>query len=321
MTGRTTRRNFLITGVAVAGGIVGSNALQQNTTNSAMKAATMPERVLGRTEIKVPIFGLGGAGQTPLSWEGKERDAVAIIEKALEFGIRYYDTAASYGPSEDYLGKILPRDRDKLFLASKTDKRDRDGAWRELERSLKRLNTEYLDLWQLHHVSFSEELDKIFSASGAVKALEEAMQQKLVRFTGITGHHDPKVIAEGLRRYPFHTTLIPVNAADKHHPRPFLPVVLPVAQEKNVGVIAMKVPAYGRLFKPGGLTGMQQALGYSLSQPGVHCCVIAAESIKQLEDNVKIAQAFQQLPEKELAAIEKRTAAIWEDSTFFRAWT
>ena len=321
MSEKTTRRNFLMTSVAVASGVVGATTLQQNASNTATPPAKMPERVLGRTEIKVPIFGLGGAGQTPLSWEGRERDALAIIEKALQLGIRYFDTASSYGPSEDYLGKVLPPHRSKLFLASKTDKRDRDGAWRELERSLKRLNTDYLNLWQLHHVSFPQELDTIFSASGAIKAVEEAIDQKIVRFTGITGHHDPRVIAEGLRRYPFHTTLIPVNAADKHHPRPFLPVVLPVAQQKNVGVIAMKVPAYGRLFKPGGLSGMQQALGYSLSQPGVQCCVIAAESIPQLEENVKVARAFKLLKNQELAEIEQRTAAIWEDSTFFRAWT
>ncbi len=317
MTEKQTRRNFLLTSVAVAGSITATTAWQQ----AAKPTATMPERVLGRTNVKLPIFGLGGAGQTPLSWNDKERDAQAIIQKALELGIRYFDTAASYGPSEDYLGKVLPPHRSKLFIASKTDKRDRDGAWRELERSLKRLNTDYLDLWQLHHVSFTQELDTIFSKSGAIQAVEEAIEQKLVRFAGITGHHDPKIIAEGLRRYPFHTTLIPVNAADKHHPRPFLPVVMPVAQEKNVGVIAMKVPAYGRLFKPGGLTGMQQALGYAMSQPGVHCCVIAAETVSQLENNVKIARAFKPLSESELTAIAQRTASIWEDSTFFRAWT
>ncbi|MBE8989144.1 aldo/keto reductase [Nostoc sp. LEGE 12450] len=321
MTEGKTRRNFLITSIALTGGIVATNALQQNTNNTATPPATMPERMLGRTEVNLPIFGLGGAGQTPLSWEGKEDDAVAIIQRALELGIRYFDTAASYGPSEDYLGKVLPPHRSKIFLASKTDQRDRDGAWRELERSLKRLNTDYLDLWQLHHVSFSQELDTIFSPSGAIKALEEAIQQKLVRFAGITGHHDPQVIAEGLRRYPFHTTLIPVNAADQHHPRPFIPVVLPVAQEKNVGVIAMKVPAYGRLFKPGGLTGMEQALGYTMSQSGVHCCVIAAETVTQLENNVKIARAFMPLKKEELTAIALAAANIWEDSTFFRTWT
>ncbi|MDJ0617213.1 MAG: aldo/keto reductase [Calothrix sp. MO_192.B10] len=321
MTGKRTRRNFLTTTAAIAGGIVGCTTWQNNTTSNATPPTPMPERILGNTGVKVPIFGLGGAGRTPLSKNGRERDAVAQIEKALSLGIRYFDTAASYGPSEDYLGKVLPSRRSKLFLATKTDKRDRDGAWRELERSLKRLKTDYLDLWQLHHVSFNNELDTIFSNSGAIKAMEEAIQQKIVRFSGITGHHEPEVIAEGLRRYPFHTTLIPVNAADKYHPRPFLPVVLPVARQKNVGVIAMKVPAYGRLFKPGGLTGMEQALGYSMSQPGVHCCIVAAENVKQLEGNVKVARAFQQLSGKELAAIEKRVAGIWQDSTFFRAWT
>lgn len=332
MTQKTTRRTFLTTSVAVAGGIIGGAALQQNltsaskdqpsvTTNQPPSTTAMPERELGNTGVRVPIFGLGGAGQTPLSWNNHERQAVAIIQRALELGIRYFDTAAEYGPSEDYLGKVLPAHREKIFLASKTSARDRDGAWRELERSLKRLNTDHLDLWQLHHVSFEQELNKIFSSNGAIKAIEEAKQQKLVRFVGITGHHEPAIIVEGLRRYPFNTTLIPINAADRHHPRPFIPTVLPVARQKQVGVIAMKVPAYGRLFKPGVLDGMHQALGYTLSQPGVHCCIIAAETIAQLESNVKVARAFQPLTEASLAEIEQRTAAAWEDNNFFRAWT
>ncbi len=332
MNRKTTRRTFLTTSVAVAGGIIGGAALTQNltsaskdqpsvTTNQPPSTTAMPERELGNTGVRVPIFGLGGAGQTPLSWENRERDAVAIIQRALELGIRYFDTASSYGPSEDYLGKVLPSHREKVFLASKTAERDRDGVWKELERSLKRLNTDYLDLWQLHHVSFKEELDKIFSKDGAAKALEEAKAQKLIRFAGISGHHEPDIIAEGLRRYPFDTTLICINAADKHHPRPFIPTVLPVARQKGVGVIAMKVPAYGRLFKPGVLDGMHQAMGYTLSQPGVHCCIIAAESVAQLESNVEVARAFQPLNEASLAQIEQRTAASWQDNTFFRAWT
>jgi len=325
MTRKTTRRTFLTTSVAVAGGIIGGAGLKQNLTSASRdqspSTTVMPERVLGNTGVRVPIFGLGGAGQTPLSWENREKDAVAIIQRALELGIRYFDTAADYGPSEDNLGKVLPAHRDEIFLASKTDKRDRDGAWKQLERSLKRLNTDHLDLWQLHHVSYQEELDKIFSKDGAAKALEEAKAQKLVRFVGITGHHEPDIIVEGLRRYPFDTTLICINAADKHHPRPFIPTVLPVAREKNIGVIAMKIPAYGRLFKPGVLDGMHQAMGYTLSQPGVHCCVIAAETVAQLESNVEVARAFQPLTETALKEIEQRTVASWEDNTFFRAWS
>mgnify|MGYP005839391657 CR=1 FL=1 len=325
MNRKTTRRTFLVTSVAVAGGLIGGAACKQQLISAAKEqpsvTAAMPERELGSTGVRVPIFGLGGAGKTPLSWQNHETEAVAIIQRALELGVRYFDTASSYGPSEDYLGKVLPAYRGNVFLASKTSARDRDGAWRELERSLKRLNTNYLDLWQLHHVSFAQELNTIFSQNGAIQAIEEAKAQKLIRFAGITGHHEPDIIADGLRRYAFDTTLIPVNAADKHHPRPFIPSVLPVAQEKGVGVIAMKVPAYGRLFKPGVLDGMHQAMGYTLSQAGVHCCVIAAESVAQLESNVAVAQAFQPLTEMALAEIEQRTTASWQDNTFYRAWT
>lgn len=332
MSGKTTRRTFLTTSLAVTGGIIGCAALKQDltsttknqspeTTKQLPTGTAMPERELGKTGVRVPIFGLGGAGQTPLSWENREQEAVAIIERALELGIRYFDTAAEYGPSEDNLGKVLPAHRDQIFLASKTSKRDRDEAWRELERSLKRLKTDRLDLWQLHHVSFEQELDTIFSKNGAIQAIEEAKAQKLIRFAGITGHHEPTIIIEGLRRYTFDTTLIPVNAVEIHHPRSFIPSVLPVAREKGVGVIAMKVPAYGRLFKPGILDGMQQAMGYTLSQAGVYCCVIAAESVAQLESNIEVARAFKPLNETALREIEQRTAASWQDNTFYRAWT
>lgn len=323
MTTKTTRRNFLIAGTAMAGAIATNAALKQNGLTSTESATNkpMPEKVLGNTGVNVPILGLGGAGQTPLSQIGQEKEAIAIIERAFALGIRYFDTAASYGPSEEYLGKVLPSYRSDIYLASKTAARDRDGAWRDLEESLKNLNTDYLDSWQLHHLSFHEELDRIFSANGAIKALEEAKEQKLVRFSGITGHHEPDVIAAGLRRYPFDTTLVSLNAADVHHPRPFATTVLPVAQEKNIGVIAMKVPAYGKLFKPGVLEGMHQAMGYVLSLGGVHCCIIAAETPEQLEFNVQVAQAFQPLNRAEMTKIEQLTANAWEDNTFFRQWT
>ncbi len=235
--------------------------------------------------------------------------------------IKYYDTAASYGASEEQFGQVLPPYRASIYLNSKTAARDYDGAWQELERSLKRLNTDYLDCWQLHHVSFMEELDEIFSDKGAIKAIEEAKDQGLIKFAGITGHHEPDIIAEGLRRYNFDTTLISLNAADIHHPRPFSTEVLPVAQEKNVGVIAMKVPAYGRLFKPGILSSMEQAMGYSLSLPGVHCCVIAAENPQQLQSNVTVAQNYTALNKAQMAEIEQLTANAGEDGAFFRKWT
>ena len=326
---RRTRRTFLATSLTTALGVLGYSKVrgQQQPTlpvgdlPSIPPSLAMPQQQLGRTGVQLPILGLGGAGRTPLSDRSREVEARDQIRAALELGIRYFDTAASYGPSESYLGKVLPPYRNEIFLASKTAARDRDGAWRDLERSLQRLDTDYLDLWQFHHVSFHQELDTLFGTDGAAKALEEATEQGLVRYSGITGHHEPDIIAEGLRRYPFDHTLIPVNAADPHHPRPFIPAVLPLARELNVAVTAMKVPAYGRLFKPGVLDGMHQALGYSLSQPGVHCAVIAAESIEQLRANVQVAAEFQPFDGAALSEIEHRSAAAWQDNTFFRAWT
>lgn len=328
MTSKKNRRNFILSSLAVVGGIVGAKSLKQQsqemleTSNDlAAIAGKMPERQLGKTGVKLPVFGLGGAGQTPLSQPGRETEAVAQIERAIELGIRYFDTATDYGPSEENLGKVLPNYRSRVFLATKTAARDRDGAWRDLERSLKRLKTDRLDLWQLHHVSFAAELDQIFSSKGAIKAIEQAKQQKIIRFSGITGHHEPAIIAQGLQRYPFDTTLISLNAAEKHHPRSFIANALPVAKAKNIGVIAMKVPAYGKLFQNGILDGMHQAMGYTLSLPGVHSCVIAADSVKQLEENFKAALAFKQLNQAQMAEIEKRTATAWQENTFFRQWT
>ncbi|MEO1004824.1 MAG: aldo/keto reductase [Cyanobacteria bacterium J06638_38] len=321
MSHKTNRRNFILSSVAAAT-VIGSQALTKKTTHAASSITkSMPERVLGRTQISLPVLGLGGAGQTPISHESGEAEAIALIEKALELGIVYYDTAASYGPSESRFGQVLPPYRDRIYLNSKTAARDYDGAWRELERSLTRLKTDYLDSWQLHHVSFTEELDTIFGNQGAIKAVEEAKEQGLIKFSGITGHHEPEVIAEGLRRYDFDTTLISLNAADVHHPRPFSRSVLPVAQAKNVGVIAMKVPAYGRLFKPGILSGMEQAMGYSLSLPGVHCCIIAAENPEQLESNVSVARNYIPLDQAQMSQIEKLTVNAGEDGAFFRQWT
>jgi aryl-alcohol dehydrogenase-like predicted oxidoreductase len=320
MNQKTNRRNFLI-GTAALATTFGCQSVSQTPPQSVSSTKRpMPQRVLGKTQVQLPILGLGGAGRTPISKRGKDKEAVALIQKALELGIRYFDTANNYGVSEEQFGQVLPAYRDRVYLNSKTDARDYDLAWQHLELSLQRLNTDYLDSWQLHHVSFHEELDQIFSSKGALKAFREAKEQGLVRFLGITGHHEPDVIAEGLRRFDFDTTLISLNAADVHHPRPFSTTVLPVAQEKNIGVIAMKVPAYGRLIQPH-LISMEQAMGYSLSVPGVHCCVIAAENPAQLESNVKVAQQYQPLSQPQMEQIAQLTTNAGEDGAFFRRWT
>lgn len=338
---KSTRRQFLTTTAAAAGSVVGSAAcsgllspadhaaaplpspeakteLVANT--AAASPGLLPVRQLGRSQLTLPILGLGGSA-SPLSRTGAEAEAIALIEQAHAGGIRYFDTAANYGPSEERLGQVLPAVRSEVIIATKTSHRDRDGAWRQLERSLQRLQTDYLDLWQFHAITHDWDIDTLLHPeSGAIKAAEEARDQGIIRAIGITGHHNPDIFVKALNRYPFDTALIPVNAADRHTPRPFIDTVLPVAQQHNTGIIAMKVPAYGRLFQPGALAGMAEALGYAMSQPQVHCGIVAADTSAQLAENIAAAKAFQPLAAAALQDIEQRAGTVWQEASFFRRW-
>jgi len=176
---------------------------------------------------------------------------VPIVERALDLGVNYIDTSARYGGeearwSERTIGEVMKRRRREAFLASKTHDRTRDGSLRHLERSLALLGTDHLDLWQIHNLSRMEEVEKIFAKDGAMEALVAAREKKLVRFLGVTGHADPEVLIEAIRRFPFDTVLLALNAADRHH-LPFAEKLLPLAVEKEMGIVGMKIPARGRL--------------------------------------------------------------------------
>ena len=175
----------------------------------------MPERPLGKTGYKVRIFSLGG--QATLEKPGTHDESIAIVNRAIDLGVNYIDTAAAYGRdrtvegkprwepngiSQTYIGEVMKTRRKEVFLASKTDDRTRDGSLRLLEQSLKLLKTDHLDLWQLHNVQRDEQLDQIFGKDGAIEALQKARDQKMVRFLGITGHFDPAGADEGHRAVP-----------------------------------------------------------------------------------------------------------------------
>src|SRR5579871_3500980 len=253
------RRNFLKAGGAsVAAGLVQATlpatTQAEQTTPQAYRASAqaiqqmMPTRNLGKTGFRAGIFGLGGQG----ALEKTHNDAVAIpiIEKALELGVNYYDTSAIYGGperwSEQYLGKALKGYRDQVFIASKTKERTRDAALKNLEVSLKLLNTDHIDTWQLHDVGIQEDIDQIFGKGGAIEALVQARDQKTVRHLGITGRFRPEALMEGIRRFPFDTVLMGLNAADKYY-YSFEKDLLPLAVEKQMGIIGMKVMARGRI--------------------------------------------------------------------------
>jgi len=337
------RRDFLrLGGAAGAGFLAGSvgrparAAIPPLPVNPVTPQA-MPTRNLGRTGYRVGIFGLGG--QAAVEKPDNEAIAVPIVERALDLGVNYIDTAAAYGGkrrwSQRYIGQVMKRRRRQAFLTSKTDDRTRDGSLRLLEESLRLLNTDHLDLWQLHHLSTMDEVDRVFARGGAMEALKQAREQKMVRFLGIAGHTDPDVLMEAMRRFEFDTLLLALNAADPHH-RSFTPGLLPMAVQKQMGIIGMKIPARGRLLstwtpppleqqreierpaKPGTLD-MREALYYVLSLP-VSTVVVGCDSVAQLEEDVALARAFTPLSETQMAALTARAEPVAKQALFFRRW-
>jgi hypothetical protein len=339
------RREFLKASGAITAGLMAQAALPASATslpslpsNPATQAA-MPTRNLGKTGYRVGIFSLGG--QAAIERGNNEAVAVPIIEKALDLGVNYIDTSSIYGGperwSEQYVGKVMKTRRSEAFLASKTIQRTRDGSLQMLEKSLKLLNTDHLDLWQLHDIGSSKEVEQIFAKGGAMEALLQARDQKMVRFLGITGHFRPEPLIDCIHRYPFDTILMAVNAADPHH-FSFSEQLLPLAVEKQMGIVGMKIPARGRILSswtpppieqqkhswegmvlaptPGTLD-MQQAMYYALSLP-ISTVIIGCDSVAQLEHNVQLARGFTPFNEKQMAGLVQKAEPVSKQALFFR---
>lgn len=335
------RRDILKIGAAATVGLLARDvhaSVPPSLPSNPVTAKAMPTRNLGRTGYRVAIFSLGG--QAAIEQPNNEAVAVPIIERAIDLGVNYIDTSARYGGvenrwSERYVGQVMKRRRREVFLASKTHDRSRDGSLKLLERSLELLNTDHLDLWQLHAVSTKDDVEKIFAPGGAIEALVKAKEEKIVRFVGITGHADPDVLLDGIRRFPFDTILMAVNAADAHH-MSFTAELLPAAVEKEMGIIGMKIPARGRLLsswtpppiekqparyatsRAGTLT-MPEAMRFVLSH-SVSTVIVGVDSIAQLEQNVEIARAFTPLSASQMAALTAKAEPVAKQSLFFRPW-
>jgi aryl-alcohol dehydrogenase-like predicted oxidoreductase len=179
-------------------------------------------------------------------------EARAVIQEALAQGITYYDCARVYADSERYYGSLWkkhPQTRATVFQTSKSARRDRQGALAELEETLARLNTDHLDLWQIHDVRTEAELDRIAGSGGALEAFVQARQQGRVRHIGVTGHHDPEVLTRAVREWPVDSVMMPVNPAEGVLGG-FLTRALPAAQQKGIAVIGMKILGAGQFIAP-----------------------------------------------------------------------
>jgi len=262
---------------------------------------------------------------------GKEKQAEELINRAIDLGINYFDTAAAYGratktitkkeamgTSEKNIGRVMKYRRREVFLASKTHDRTYDGSMRLLEKTLKNLQTDYLDLWQVHNIKKRErdQLGTFLGRDGVIKAMEKAKSEGMVRFIGCTGHEDPDTLKDFINMYPFDNILMAVNAADKYF-NSFIEKLMPDAVDKKMGIVGMKIPARDRIFEHGGIITMKEAMDYVMTLP-VSTIIIGLDNIPELEENMQIAKEFKPLTADEMLAIEEKVRPYYKDLMFFK---
>ena len=285
------RRNFV---GGVIAGIATSNSI---ASGARLKPGDIPQRKFGKTGEELTIVGQAG-GRFPLI---SVNEAKAVTLRAYELGINYFDNAHSYwdGCSEEVYGAVLPEFRKEVFITTKSVKRSREEAEAELHLSLKRLKTDYVDLWQIHSVTSTENLDKIFAPGGAIEAFEAAKKAGKCRFIGFTGHHDPAAHLKMLELYDkYDTILMPLNPADPSY-LSFERQVLPKAVARGMGIQAMKSTANAKLLQA---FSAQKCINYVLSLP-IHCLALGCTTLGQIEDDVRIAQGYKQFSENEMALL------------------
>jgi aryl-alcohol dehydrogenase-like predicted oxidoreductase len=256
-------------------------------------------RPLGKTGVQATIIGLGGEGV--LRTTGREKEAYRLINRALDLGITYCESARAYSGSEKYYGLALRERRKDVFLASKSHARDRKGAEAHLTTTLRNMKADYLDLWQVHDVRTEEEMEEIFGPRGAIEAFAAAKEQGSVRFVGVTGHHDPRITLRCLDLFPFDTVLVPVNPAEVLSDG-FVKTVIPVAAERGMGIIGMKVYFRGFAERLPWYEGMEPFFRFALSQ-AITSAVIGTDTVEQLEENVAFARTYTAMTPDEQAAL------------------
>ncbi|HEX8719840.1 MAG TPA: aldo/keto reductase [Pyrinomonadaceae bacterium] len=276
----------------------------------------IPRRPLGRTGVEVSALALGGSH---VGEAKTQREGIRIIREAVDAGVTFMDNAWEYhdGYSEELMGKALEGRRHEVFLMTKlcSHGRDRKFALRQLEQSLKRLKTDYLDLWQIHEVVYHNDPDLHFAPGGAVEALEQAKREGKVRFVGFTGHKDPDIHLRMLAHdFPFDTCQLPLNVFDATF-RSFERRVLPELLRRRIAPLGMKsMGGEGQAVKKR-VVRAEEALRYAMSLP-VAATVSGIDSLKVLRQNLRIARGFEPYTPEEMQELRDRCAAEAADGRF-----
>src|SRR6266850_8094748 len=314
------RRRLLQAGLAGTSALVAASLMH----SSAAAAATpltmtntgpdqIPRKPLGRTGEQISIIGVGGYHLGTLR---SLDDAVRIVQEAVEAGVTFFDNAWEYNDhrSEEWMGRALQGRRDKVFLMTKvcTHGRDKKVAMQQLEESLQRLRTDYLDLWQIHEVIYENDPDLHFAKGGVIEALDEAKKQGKVRFAGFTGHKNPAIHLKMLaHNYPFDTVQMPLNCFDGTY-RSFEQQVLPELERRGIAALGMK--SLGGDGQPilHGVVGAEEGLRYAMSLP-VATTISGIDSLAVLRQNLAIARGFTPMTPEDMQLLHQRCAPFAAD--------
>ena len=309
-----SRREFIrrtLCGAAIGGLLSGARAA---STSVKIESRAVDRRRLGRIDANISILGLGLGGEFIRGYSGNLEAGRALLEVALARGINYWDTARNYGPSEAMIAPVLTRNRDKIFLTSKSDARDYEGFKRELDRSLEVLRTDYIDLYHLHDLQPHELIHLTALESGAVRAAREAKDQKVIRSFGVTGHSGAGILIECMKRFDPDAvlTIFPCTRPDKGR---YEDELLPLARSRGIGVIAMKTIRYARQAN----LSPSELLRYALSLDGVHTVIVGLDTLAHLNENATVTSGFNPIKQSRRDDISRsashalaRMAAPWD---------
>lgn len=285
--------------------VASASVLPTLLAEEAEAATKLPQRVLGRTGVKVPIIAFG-CGSRFLMYK-EEDEAQKILNHVIDLGITYLDTAMDYGKgqSETRVGQVMKTRRKEVWLATKVPPaaRSYDAAMREVEQSLKRLQTDHVNLLHLHGLSDAADLAKIEAKDGAIHALYKLREQKVARFIGMTSHTDGAVMAQAIEHNDLDCVQMAMNPARALQ---FEELALPAAKKKNLGIILMKVTAQEKLVGTGtGKAAMNDLIRYALSLP-VTTAVMGMPKPEFIEQNVASVKAFKPLSAREMDQLRKQ---------------
>jgi aryl-alcohol dehydrogenase-like predicted oxidoreductase len=295
-----TRREFIITST----GAVITLAVKTPALTSPYDPKGLPTRPLGKTGVQVPYIGLG-TGKRYCSVSDEET-GLAILNHALDNGLYYWDTASIYKSndgkviSEERLGKVLKTRREEVFLATKVRSRNIDDAKAELEQSLKRLQTDQIDLYQIHMVTDMNDVEELFKPKGLVRFVDDLKSQGVVRFIGFTGHTSAEALKTMAERHNFDTILFSLNHHRRNNKERREEDAMSAAYKKQMGIIAMKVIRPRETVKSVSST---ELIHYALSLPGMSSALLGQESIEIINANLEVIRNFKPLSKDEMERI------------------